>query len=184
MVCRNKKSKEKLGMDGKKTLKTDTTMLQKTNWMRYLIIGISLLILSNSCKKRVGISIQRAIYTYHNSLSDTVRMEIYDGFSKSSSEYVILPSASRSFISEGEGFAFPFNGGNTDSPQGDSIILRFNDRCTTYLYDRINIANRNGSGIYNLTEYDNYSLGLVNQESYELFYSIDSTDYKRSVPCK
>lgn len=158
-------------------------MQLRTTYPPSLIIGISILILSNSCKKeRIEIGLQSATYTYYNTFSDFVRIEIYDIFSQSSSEYTILPFDSISFIEKQEGLTYPFRGSLPESINGDSVVIRFKDKCTIYRFDNSS-GTYGGNGVFDLTEYDNYSLDLSNQKSYELFYSIDSIDYKRGSIC-
>lgn len=157
-------------------------MQQKIIWMRYLTIGISLAFVS--CKKEVGEPIQKANYIYKNITDSILKIEFH---SLSNNQYlteVLDIGDSVVITNSGTPGAFPFKNTQNGGPNSDSVIFRFKaNKCLTYV-----LSNDDGSkpnvGIFNLKEYDNYSQDLVNQKSYTLRYTIDSTDYKKAVPCK
>ncbi len=158
-------------------------MRPKTIYQTYLIIGISILILTISCSKIIHPDPdQRLTYTYINTFSESIGIEIYNLSKQSSSKYTVLPLDSVSFLQENE--LQPFQGclQNDCSNIGDSVVIRFKDRCTSYKFNSSNVDSI-GNGVFSLNEYDNYSSDIRNHLTYELFYSIDSIDYKNGLPC-
>ncbi len=177
MHCKERKH----GMNGVITLKTDMTMERKTTWMPFLCIGISIGIFF-SCEKDDGQDIIRqATYVYVNKMDDPIRFELYKRTNKSSVEYTLDKEASLVFKVTTEGKAFPFSSQDASDPKGDSLVIRFRGgKCVSYW----RIGEQNGTGVFDLTQYDNYSPELINQDPYTLRYSVDSVDYKKSIPCK
>jgi hypothetical protein len=150
--------------------------------MRYLTIGISLA--SLSCKKEVGEPLQQATYIYKNMTDSILKIEFH---SKSNNQYltkVLNIMDSIEITSSGSPGAFPFRNTQNGGYNSDSIIFRFkSNKCITNVLSSDEGIKAN-TGVFNLKEYDNYSQNLVNQKSYTLRYTIDSTDYKKAVPCK
>ena len=158
-------------------------MLQKTTWILYLIIGISFIF--SSCKKDEGNEpLQKADYIFKNTISDLIRFELYKSENSSSIEYEIEKGDSIIFYFSGNPGVYPFTGSEASNRSGDSVVIRFQDeKCISYKRNQ-NSGTFGGDGVFDLTEYDNYSQDLVNQKSYTLLYSIDSIDYKRATICK
>ena len=158
-------------------------MLQKTIWTICSIIGINIILVSvNGCKnKSVALPIKTATYVYYNKMAESIQLEIKNGNMSTFVEIKSLDSAL--FIQEGE-LPNPFHGKTSGNIVGDSTLIIFNKiKCTSYSKD-FSSGTYDGTGVFNLKEYDNYSQDLVNQKSYTLRYTIDSTDYKKAVPCK
>lgn len=158
-------------------------MRQKTAWITYLIIGgISTFIFS--CEKEIGEPIQKANYVYVNKLSETVRFELHNIERNSSIEYDIEEGDSLVFAISGTPGAFPFHGNEASNRTGDSIIFRFgNGTCTNYKRDK-STGTFSGTGVFDLTQYKNYTTQLVNEKSYTLRYEIDEKDAAVSKSCE
>ena len=148
------------------------TIQRKITWMLFLLVGTNSLIVS--CKSDDGQDIiQKANYIYANKLDSPVRLELYSKASQSSKEYTLNEGDSITFVVSREGEAFPFSDNEVNQRTADSVIIRFtDDKCVVYKKS----TNLSGNGVFELTEYDNYSIELVKQDPYTLRYSIDSTD--------
>ncbi len=153
-------------------------MQRKTIWMLFLLIGINGLVFS--CKEDDGQDIiQKADYIYINKLDSPVRLELYK-INQSSKEYTLNKGDSITFVVSREGEAFPFSDNEVNQRTADSVVIRFTDKkCVSYKKN----TNLSGDGVFDLTEYDNYSITLVKQDPYSLRYSIDSTDYLKAKTC-
>lgn len=158
-------------------------MLQKIIWMLYLTIGISLIFIS--CKKEEeGEPIQNATYIYKNMTDSILKIEFYSLSNNQHLEKNLNIGDSIITINSGVPGAFPFKNAQNGAPNSDSIIFKFKaSKCITYVLSRDEGVVPN-EGVFNLKEYDNYSQFLVNQKSYTLTYTIDSTDYKKAILCQ
>lgn len=157
-------------------------MSQKIVWTICLITGINIVLVLNSCGKKMDeLPIKNAKYVYYNRLLESVVLNIING--NKSLQVVIAPQDSTIFIQEGQS-PNPFHGKSSDNIVGDTVIINFNKSiCTVYNKD-FTSGTYGGNGVFNLLEYDNYNQDLVSQKSFTLRYSIDSTDYKRAAVCK
>ena len=62
-------------------------------------------------------------------------------------------------------------------------VFKFNDnKCVHYLRNNYTLP-FGGDGVFNLTEYENYSQTIVNQQDYRLVYHIDQKDIERALDC-
>lgn len=121
---------------------------------------------------------------YINTFNSSVSLEVYDPAEKASIEYSLQQKDSVVFGYTGSPGVYPFTGNELLHRTGDSVVIKFaNNTCISYKRNQLS-GTFGGDGIFNLEEYDNYSKDLVNQRSYTLRYSIDSTDYKKATPCK
>jgi hypothetical protein len=156
-------------------------MERKTIWTRFLLIGISIS-MSFSCEKDdAGDIIQQATYVYANTLADSIRFELYERRNKSSVGYTLGKGDSLVTKVTKEGEAFPFSSQDASDLTGDSLVIRFKDgKCVSYR----RIGEYTGTGVFDLTQYDNYSPEIIKQDPYTLRYSIDSVDYRKALPCK
>lgn len=154
-------------------------MVQKTTWKFCSIIGINItLILIIACGKKTVEPVSNAEYVYINKLSDAVTLIAYDfdGYKAKT----IQANDSLTLLSGGDVGTRPFVD-NILANRADSVIIQFtNEMCTTY---RISF-DREGDGVFDHKEYDNYSSSMMSKGSYRYIYIIDSTDYKKAVPCK
>ncbi|MCZ8355681.1 MAG: hypothetical protein O9340_13160 [Cyclobacteriaceae bacterium] len=160
-------------------------MEQKIIWTHFLIIGISAVTFFSiiGCDHGETDYIQRAEYVYMNKLNQQLRFEIYDTYTKASYEFVLHSQDSVSFFNNDVPVAFPFSGNEVANRIGDSIVFRFNNnKCVHYLRNNYTLP-FGGDGVFNLTEYENYSQTLVNQQDYRLVYHIDQKDIERAVDC-
>jgi len=169
-------------MNGGITLKTATTMRQKTTCMRYLLIMVFSVFVF-SCDARIDDPIQKASYIYLNKLSEPIRFELYQSVNNSSVEYVLLQGDSIEFSFSGTPGVFPFHGNEIANRLGDSVTLRYERGiCNRYVRDK-STGVFGGTGVFDLTSYEDYSLELVNQRSYTLRYFIDEKDFSLAEPC-
>ena len=169
------------GRAGKLTLKTDTTMEQKINWMRFLIIGISLIF--SSCGEGIIEYSQTANYIYINKHSEEVTLRLkapnYPNATKLKYRlYSLKPNDSIYFTTSGSPSAYPFSG-------GDVFTIKYqNKKCTQYKQMGHIVGGVGGNGVFNLKNYDNYSIELVQQRKYTLRYLIDKKDYAAAKDCE
>lgn len=158
-------------------------MERKTTWIIYLIIGV-FSVLNFSCGEESGDPFQKVTYVYLNSLPETIRFELYDTEDNSSIENVLMPGDSILFQITGDPGAFPFFGNEILNRTGDYVVIRYeNGTCNTFIRDR-STGTFNGTGVFDLTRYENYSPDLVNQRSYTLRYSINQKDYSIAEQCE
>ena len=168
------------GTHGKLTLKTFTTMQQKTIWMLFLIIGIS--VLFNSCSTRDIDTIKNVTYIYKNGTAYDLVLEVYDNGVKFKS-FSISPNKEVETGTSRDESPIPFLFYEPTMKYGDSVVIRFsNNHCLSY-------SRKSGSGslgdkIFDYREYDNYTPDLENKSKYTLYYTITEDDYNESVDCE
>ena len=162
-------------------------MEQKTIWMPFLIIGISLFLLltmSGCDKDDVEDPIQHAEYVYINQFNQTLRFELYDSVSNASQEFDLAINDSIIFKVSGTPGAFPFTDNEVESRTGDAVVINFkDDKCTNYSRNR-DSGIFDGDGVFDLSEYENYSKDLVDQNTYRLRYLIGEKDYLLAKDCE
>lgn len=147
--------------------------------MRYLIIGISIIILFYECHEIEDL--ERTIkYVYKNTSGSSLSLEVYNHSDIQFRHYFIQSNDSIvTHISKAEvPTVFSFN--NNVNEYGDSIIIRFNKnlKCLYYLREKVV-----PDDIFNIQKYDNYSSELLSKSSYTLYFTINEQDYNRSVIC-
>ena len=161
-------------------------MQQKTIWMRFLIFGISLFqfLIHISCDgtdngKKSG------TYIYTNNSPQNLILKI----SKSDTEFQefeINIGESKTFISRGEDGNFPFFSIDGSVIVADSAILHFNDnKCIVFSRDNTDgIILEEGTGMFNVTNYDDYTPDIVNSKNFTLHYTITESMYDTATPCE
>lgn len=136
-----------------------------------------------SCKKEPDELIQRATYVYVNRLAEPVRFELYNTEDKSSVEYLLKQNDSIEFIVSGIPGVFPFHMNEVFNRTGDSVVFRFgNGLCTSYKREKAT-GTFGGTGVFDLTKYENYNSQVINQKVYSLRYVIDGKDYLLADNC-
>ncbi len=164
-------------------------MQQKTNWMRYLIIGISFMVILSftKCKKTIEPNLKTGNYIYVNNTSDDILMEIYDRkLSELRGEiivnsYVIPVGDSLAFQMKSE-FAFPFYSEVKAAITGDSVIIKKDTKCIVNYYNETNGID--GNGVFKFKNYDNYSAGIETQIVFTLYYTFKEQDFDLATMCK
>ncbi|MFN8438894.1 MAG: hypothetical protein U0V72_14895 [Cytophagales bacterium] len=154
-------------------------MVQKITWMLCFSIGTLSLI---SCgKKTVEPPIRTGTYVYINKSGQDIVIEAYRD--NVGTVRKVKNNDSTFYIASGE---LPFPNFDLSADFNQYVIVKFDDgNCTEYKFLGTSDSEQAmAGGVYNHKEYDNYSQDLVNQKSYTLRYTIDSTDYKKAVPCK
>lgn len=153
-------------------------MQQKTIWMLFLLIGISLF--ANSCGKHVD-AVKTISYVYRNSSGHDLNLEIYNsGDVLFRTYYIPNGSSIESHTSRLESVALFFFA-SLENQIGDSVVLRFtNGNCIHY--------SKNSTGkIFNVAQYDNWDPVLMEYGkpiTYTLYYTITEVDYNQSVVCE
>lgn len=145
-------------------------MQQKTIWMLFLLIGIS--VLAYSCGKHVS-AVKTITYVYRNSSGQDLNIEVYNSDDVLNRNYYIPNNSSiETHTSRSETISI--------FPSGDSVVLRFTDgRCIHY-------SKNNNDKIFNVSRYDNYDPVLMEYGkpvTYTLYYTITVADYNESVVC-
>lgn len=151
-------------------------MVQKIIWITRLTFGISLGLLSLGCGKKTVEPVSSAEYVYINKMDSSVTIIAYDfdGYKAK----IIQASDSITLLTGGTVGVRPFVD-NILANRADSVIINFSDgRCTTYRR-----GNGVEDGVFDHNEYDNYLSSMISKGSYRYIYTIDSTDYKKAVPC-
>jgi hypothetical protein len=156
-------------------------MEQKTIWMRFLLTGISILIIIayNSCIGRVD-PLKKVNYIYKNRTGVDLVMEVfnsYDGARLIKSFEIKNGGEVETNTTESEVpslFSFISSYGG----KGDSIVVRFSDKKCLYLSKSIS------SEIFVIQKYDNYSEELLKESKYTLYYTFTEADYDASVDCE
>jgi hypothetical protein len=155
-------------------------MVQKIIWMLCFSIGT---LSQTSCgKKTVEPPIRTGSYVYINKYGIDIEIVARRDDNVTTSRK-IKNNDSTTYIASGE---LPFPNFELSADFKQYATINFLDgNCTEYEYFGTGDSEQiKSGGVYNHKEYDNYSQELVNQKSYTLRYTIDSTDYKKAVPCK
>lgn len=153
-------------------------MVQKITWMLCFSIGTLSL---TSCKTRVEPPIRTGTYIYINKSGQEIKIEAHrDNIYTSRT---VQNNDSTTYVTSSE---LPFPNFEISADIDKYVIIKFADgNCTEYKYGGTGESEQQkAGGVFNHKDYDNYSQDLVNQKSYTLRYTIDSTDYKKAIPCK
>lgn len=150
---------------------------QKTTWMHYLIIGISLVIstLNTSCDKGEVDYLSTTNFVYKNLTSEPVELKLYDNTNTNfknysigiGSEITISLKQDGGKTGIGQPFGFPNEGVATKVV----IIFKSSNKC---------LAN---SKILSVKDYDNFSESMYNTSNNTLIYNIDSEELDLSTTC-
>ena len=152
---------------------------QKINWMLYLGIGISLLMVI-SCGKKIVDSYMTVDHIYANHTGQDLTMEVYNRHDEMFKSFSIEKGDSiNTQTSRVVGPGLFFFDSDTHKI-GDSVIVKFDDaKCITYL-DQIT-----NNKIFNLEEYDNYNPELIKPgKLFTLYYTFTEEDYDLAVDCE
>ena len=153
-------------------------MVQKIIWTVCSIFGINIsLFVIIGCGKKTIEPVSSAEYVYINKMKTPVTIIAYDYDSYKAK--TIPVNDSLTLLTGGSVGTRPFVD-NQLANRADSVIIQFeNQICTTY-----HRGNGVEDGVLDHKEYDNYSSSMISNGSYRYVYTIDSTDYKKAVPCK
>lgn len=156
-------------------------MNMKQIWITCLVIGISL---ATGCKDdSPDNTIQKAEYVYRNVTAEDLIMELHNRSKNSSLTYSLPKGDSITFVITGTPGAFPFSENEIENRTADSVVFRFDTGvCISYELNRSS-GTFGGEGVFDLTNYENYSQELVNQARYRLEYLIDEDDYSAAESC-
>lgn len=151
-------------------------MKQKKNWMTYLAIGISLLMVF-SCGKNIIDYIMTINHIYVNQTGQDLTFEIYNKHDDLFKSFSIEDGDTiNTHISREDGPVLF----HIEDKIGDSVIVFFADgKCLTYLDQLTN------NKIFNIEEYDNYDSNLIQPGvPYSLYYTFTEEDYNLAVECE
>ncbi len=149
-------------------------MEQKTIWMRYLIIGINLLLIPFfifSCGDKDDVGSLTTHFVYKNLTSENVELNLYNEQNLNYKNYSILPNEeiTISSVSYGtkNGIGEPFEG-------VEKIILRFtvSDKCIENYFK-----------LKDVKLYDNFTESMYNSSNNTLIYNIDGEEYEQAEDC-
>lgn len=161
-------------------------MVQKTTWKHFLIIGISALtfIFINGCDKGIVEENYTDTYVYINNSGKNLILKVFNTQGNTSDEFPINIGESKSIICKGNPGTAPFYSVDNNLI-GDSVTIQFDDnKCLSFSRDISDgIVPDEGTGIFNVLNYDNYSTGFVNQKNYTLYYTITTDLYNSSINC-
>lgn len=153
-------------------------IIQKTIWMNYLTIGISLffLISAMQCNERVEPD-QTADFIYINESGDKINMTVYSKLYSQIYPFILEDGDSIQFVVTNSPGALPFDSPNKDDPKGDSVVFEFMDnKCTSYTKEGQN-------GVFRLAEYEDFTFEILEEDKFTLYYIIDIDDYNRAINC-
>tara|TARA_B110000240_G_C13468981_1_gene440070 strand:- start:176 stop:691 length:516 start_codon:yes stop_codon:yes gene_type:complete len=171
-------------MIGEIILKTNITMEQKTIWMHYLIIGISIVILSslNSCSSEIEYKLDTDII-YKNETNYLIRYHQYDPEDNQKVFVFELDANSEKKI-EIRGDGGNENQGIDNCCQGilegfqgnSSILIDYenNDKCLIYI-------NGEGSTTGNIS---GYTSRTISERYYEFTYTFTEEEYNQAGNCE
>lgn len=174
-----------LGTDGEITLKTDTAMEQRTTWMRFLLIGISAVILTTGCGKE-DIEYRMTVeLVYSNQTDSLISFEILEHISSSTITEVELEpfSSSPTFSYDYEGVSrvvepesccddFLTNVYTSRGFEGESKTITLNDTlCVTQLNEKSVLIS-------------NYSHEEIANRHFRYTYMFTKNDFENAKPCE
>jgi hypothetical protein len=149
-------------------------MEQKTIWMRYLIIGINILIMPFfifSCGDTEDEGNLTTNFVYKNLTTENVELNLFNDQNLNHKNYSIFPNEEIkiSSVSYGSktGLGEPFEGVL-------KIILRFADS---------NKCVENYFKLKSVELYDNFSVSMYNSSNNTLIYNIDDEEYDQAIDC-
>ena len=155
-------------------------MEQKQTWLRFLITGISTLLLlsSSQCGKTIVEPIKTYTYVYKNETGLPIEMYIRSySFDPGQESFTIANSDSIVFQIVSEGPA-PLAGDSFSSEVTDSVGIKFGaNKCLSYTRD-------GQHGVFRFPEYEEYTNDYftVNKEFY-LTYIFDAAELNKAIDC-
>lgn len=154
-------------------------MEQKTIWIPFLIIGISLMSIAlKSCDNNETVEpIKTVKYVYKNQTDLNLVMEVYSQMTNLIDSYDIAPNGQIiSHTTKVEGPALFYYDSDIENV-GDSIAIKFSSNNCIFW------TKNNGDRIFEVQEYDNYSTELLKEKEYQLEFSITQSDLDEAVVC-
>jgi hypothetical protein len=149
-------------------------MQQKTTYLIFLFIGgIEMGLVS--CREIVE-PVQQATFVYINKLAKPIVFKLTDSKRNVSWEAVITSGDSLLFNVQGNPGALPFSENESEKRIGDLVTINLgNGKCTKYSKD-LSSGTFDGTGVFKLSNYNNYSKELINSKKYRLIYFISEKD--------
>ena len=152
-------------------------MQRKTTWMRFLVIGINLILFFTlfGCSKVDPL--KTINYIYINESGKDLTIEVYNELDVNFISYNLNnEDRIETHTSRSEVPAIFFYD-NTDNEIGVRVVIRFPDnKCLYYSYSE-------RDGVFNVQK---YSKKLLDQsgDRYTLYYTISEQDYNQAVDCE
>lgn len=151
--------------------------LQKTIWINYLIISISLLL--NSCDTTTEYRLATN-FIYKNLTSENIEIFLYDENNIKYKDYLIEPNKEIKVLIERDGaktgIGQPFRMTDDSRYIAKKVIIKFNtaNKCLSFL---------EGEGMLNVKSYDNFTESMYNTSNNTLIYNIDQTELDKATAC-
>jgi hypothetical protein len=149
-------------------------MEQKIIWMRYLIIGISIIVFPFfilSCNDTEVEYILETDFIYKNLTSETVELNLYNEQNDNYKNYSILSGEEIKIHSEVSG---PRTGIGEPFFEASKIIIRFLSS---------NLCIENYPKLKDVKQYDNFTESMYNSSNNILIYNIDDDEYSQAENC-
>jgi hypothetical protein len=147
-------------------------MQQKTTWMRYLTLGISVMIIFAllQCKGEVDYFVQ-GTYVYVNSTDSLIDVKsgVYN--------FKIKPNDSHKIEQGGEG-SEDVSAQNYVPPMISAVVKYGNEKC-----DTLDSGFKVGAG-EGITGISNYTSEKISKRHYKFTYTFTNLDYNKARPCK
>lgn len=158
-------------------------MQQKTIWINYLIIGISILISTNfiSCTKHVDY-LKTVNYVYKNDSGVDLLIEVYNSDNVMFKNYEVLNTHEIEINLNPTETPSPFYFDGVGNKVGTKIIVKFSDNNCLY-FDRNSGVDIYGDKIFDIRKYDNYTSELLEQKEFTLYYTFTQDNYANAVDC-
>lgn len=156
-------------------------MQQKTTWMHYSIIGISVItLLFISCNKGEIEYKTTTNFIYKNLTSETIEVKLFDENSNNFKNYTILSNNELTvpLVQEGSqnGICQPFSFYPSVAQTATKVTIIFNssNKCISYI---------SGEGVLFVKDYDNFSESMYENSSNTLIYNIDNLELGLANTC-
>lgn len=155
-------------------------MLQKTIWMRFLIVGnfmVFIFLSLISCESGDIDRIKTVSYLYKNNSSKNLTIEIYNSSNKLIKSFDVFNGQEIVTNTTKNEAPSVFHFDSFEEKIGNSVRIKFDDNKCLY-YNKNNLDR-----IFDIARYDNYSQDLIKRSEYTLVYIFKSEDYTESENC-
>lgn len=153
-------------------------MLQKTTWMRFLIVGnIMILLVFLGCETADIDNIKTVDYIYKNNTGTNLTLEVYNSRNELLKKYSITNGSEIKTNTTRAEVPSLFYFEPFEDKIGNSVVIKFDNNTCLY-YNK-----GNSDRIFTIEEYDNYTEDLLKQSKYSLIYTFTAVDYSKAVIC-
>lgn len=153
--------------------------LQKTIWIKCLIIGISTIFIS-SCTTHSPEYFITTSFVYKNLTSETITISVLSVDDNFLNIYIIEPNKEETIsINDAQrtGVGQPFRFRNNKYGTATKVIIKFitSNKCLSF---------SSGEGLLNVKSYDNFSKEMYNTSNNTLIYNIDKEELDLATTCQ